>query len=133
MGETKVNETKPSTVKPKKMIRRTIALGLGIVCIVLVVVSLVGAVTYIMPMINDKDNTISSLNTEISQSNTNNTNLQNQNNQIQAWLRGNETLLNQTETWLNENNTYYNSQIGSLNPNRKPAKPRDPIADLASW
>jgi uncharacterized coiled-coil protein SlyX len=62
----------------KKMVRRSFAVALGIICIVLVVVGLVGAVTYVIPMISDKDNTISSLNLRMSQLNTNNTNLQNQ-------------------------------------------------------
>jgi septal ring factor EnvC (AmiA/AmiB activator) len=104
-----------SETKPKKMVGRSVAVALGAICIVLVVVGLVGAVAYVMPTLNDKDNTISSLNLSISQSNTNNTNLQNQNNQLQAWLDGNKTLLNQTEIWLDDNITYYNSQISSLN------------------
>jgi cell division protein FtsL len=73
-----MNETKPSETKPKKMVRRSIAITLGIVCIILVVVGSVGALTYIMPMINDKNNTISSLNSQISQLESNVTNLQNQ-------------------------------------------------------
>lgn len=58
-----------------KVVKRSVAITLGIVCIGLVVVGLVGAVAYIMPMINDKDNTISTLKTT-------NTNLQNEINQL---------------------------------------------------
>jgi hypothetical protein len=99
----------------KKMVRRSVAVTLGMVCIVLVVVGSIGAVAYVMPMINDKDNAIFSLNLKISQSNTNDTNLQDQISQLQVWLEGNETLLNQMETWFGDNITYYNSQISSLN------------------
>jgi hypothetical protein len=80
----------------KKIVRRSVAVALGIICIILAV-SLVGAFDYYVPMINDK-----------------NTNLQNQINQLQMWLDGNETLLDQTETWFDDNITYYNSQIANL-------------------
>ena len=72
------------------MVRRSVAIALGIMCILLVVVGLVGGVAYIMPMINTKDNTISSQNSAI-------INLQNQMNQLQ--------------TWLNENVTAYNNYV----------------------
>jgi hypothetical protein len=98
----------------KKMVRRSVAIALGIICIVLVVVGLVGAVTYVMPMINDKDNTISLQKLELLQLHTTNANLGIEVIQLQAWLDGNETLLNQTETWLDDNITYYNSQIANL-------------------
>jgi hypothetical protein len=100
--------------KPKKMVIRSVAIALGIICIVLVS-GLVGVFAFYMPMISGKDNTISSLNLKISQANTNNTNLQDLVNQLQAWVDGNETLLNQTETWLDGNITYYAAQIESLN------------------
>jgi predicted PurR-regulated permease PerM len=80
-----MGETIPSQTIPKKLVSRNVAIALGIICIILVV-GVVGAFAYYMPMINDKNNTISSLNTQISQSTTNNTNLQ-------SWLVGNETLL----------------------------------------
>jgi len=41
-----MSETKPSETKP------SVAIALGIICIVLVVVGLVGALIYVMPMIN---------------------------------------------------------------------------------
>jgi hypothetical protein len=68
-----------------------------------------------MPMINDKDNTISLQKLELLQLHTTNANLGIEVIQLQAWLDGNETLLNQTETWLGDNITYYNSQISSSN------------------
>jgi len=92
----------------KKLVSRNVALALGIICIILVVVGLVGAVTYIIPMINDKNSMISSLNTQISQLTTNNTNLQ-------LWLDGNKTQLNQTQTWLAGNITAYNSLQSTYN------------------
>jgi cell division protein FtsL len=106
---------------PKKMVRRSVAVAIGIVCILLIA-GLVGAMAYYTMAINNKDNSISSLNvqisskdSQISQQNANLTNLQNQINQLQAWLAGNETLLNRAETWLDGNVTYFNSQISSLN------------------
>jgi peptidoglycan hydrolase CwlO-like protein len=55
-------ETKPSETKPKKMVSRNVAIALGIICIILVA-GLAGAFAYYL---NDKNNTISSLNTQIS-------------------------------------------------------------------
>jgi hypothetical protein len=55
-----MNETESSETQPKKMVRRSIAVALGIICIV-VVAGLVGTFAYYMSIINDKDNTISSL------------------------------------------------------------------------
>ena len=71
MSETKVNETKPSETKPKKMVRRSVAVGVGIICVV-VAAGLVGAFAYYhyTPILNDKDTTISSMNAEISQVNS---------------------------------------------------------------
>ena len=55
----------------KKTVRRSVAIGLGIICIV-VVAGLVGALAYYnyTPIINDKDKTISSLTAEIGQLNS---------------------------------------------------------------
>lgn len=99
-----MNEAKPSETKPKKMVRRSVAITLGIVCIVLVVVGSVGAIAYIIPMINDKNNTISSLNSQVSQLNSSNTNLQNQ-----------VSSLNSTIDSLSSNNTNLQNQVSSLN------------------
>ena len=59
-----MSETKPSETKPKKMVGRNVALTIGIVCVVLLVISLVGAFAYYTPIIDDKDNRISSLNSQ---------------------------------------------------------------------
>ena len=116
--------------KPKKMVGRSVAIALGIGCILLIA-GLGGAMVYYTMTINDKNDKIDSINAQlatiignntninateiINQLNTNITNLTSENNQLQAWLDGNETLLNQTETWFDDNITYYNSQISSLN------------------
>jgi cell division protein FtsB len=75
----------------KKMVRRSVAITLGIICILLIAViayfSIIG----------------------ISAQNSYN-NLQNQNKQLQMWLDGNETLLSQTQA----NNTNLQNQIDSL-------------------
>jgi len=99
MSETKVDETKPSETKPKRMVRRSVAVALGIICIILAV-SLVGAFEYYTPIINDKNSMI--------------TNLQNQNEQLQTYLNGSNTLLSQTQTWLVDNVTYYTIQNANL-------------------
>ena len=78
-----MSETKPSQTITKKMVSRNVAIALGIICIILVV-GLVGAFAYYILTMNDKNNTISSLNTQISQLTTNNTN-------FQSWLDGNIT------------------------------------------
>ncbi len=55
--------------KPKKMVRRSIAIAFGIICIILIA-SLGGIVAYyytsIIPDLNQKDSTISSMNSQIS-------------------------------------------------------------------
>jgi hypothetical protein len=83
----------------KKMVRRSVAVALGTICIILAV-SLVGAFAYYTPIINDKNSMI--------------TNLQNQNEQLQTYLNGSNTLLSQTQTWLVDNVTYYTIQNANL-------------------
>jgi cell division protein FtsL len=63
--------------KPKKMVNRSVAIALGIICIILVA-CLGGAVAVYTLMINDKSNTISSLDNQISQLNSSVANLKNQ-------------------------------------------------------
>jgi DNA-binding transcriptional ArsR family regulator/cell division protein FtsB len=77
--------------KPKK-VSRSVAVALGLICIVLI--SLVTFFTVTGISAQDSYN-----------------NLQNQNKQLQKWLEGNETLLNQTEA----SNTSLQSQINYLN------------------
>jgi chromosome segregation ATPase len=83
----------------KKVVGRRVFIALEIVCIILLA-CLVGATSLYQWQINDKDNTI--------------TNLQSQINQFPTWLDGNKTLLDQTQTWLEGNITNYNSQISDL-------------------
>jgi hypothetical protein len=106
MGETKVDE-KPCETKPKKMVRRSVAIALGMICILLIAVIAYFSIA------------------GISAQNSYN-NLQNQNNQLQTWLNGNITYYNsqianltnqknQLQTWLSENITSYETQISTLN------------------
>jgi hypothetical protein len=81
----------------KKMVRRSVAIALGIVCIILV--AALGVVTF-MGYSPTATNSVPTLQSQI--------------NQLQTWLDGNKTLLNQTKTWLEGNNTNYNSQILDL-------------------
>jgi uncharacterized phage infection (PIP) family protein YhgE len=81
----------------KKVVSKTVAIALGIICIILAV-ALVGTVADYTSIISGKDNTIT---TRDSQMQT----LTNQKNQLQTWLDGNKTLLNQTQAWLDGNET----------------------------
>jgi len=101
----------------KKIVGRNVAIALGIIAIILLV-GLVGAIANYTSIINGKDNTITTKDSQIQT-------LTNQKNQLQTWLDGNKTLLNQTQTWLNGNLTLINTlnaqitnlqdQIDSLN------------------
>jgi hypothetical protein len=91
---------------PKKMVSRNVAIGLGIICIILIA-GLSGVMAYYVSLHHHTDSDYDSLTSQ-------NTNLQNQINQLQTWLNGNETLLNQTQTWLSGNITSLQSQINSL-------------------
>jgi hypothetical protein len=91
--------------KPKRVVRRNVAMALGIMCIVLVA-GIGGAIIHYSLVVSDKDKTISSQNSQVSI-------LRNQNIQLQTWLDGNETLLNQTQA----NNTNLQNLIDSLNSN----------------
>jgi len=89
-------------VSEKKVVRRSVAIALGIGCIVLLV-GLVGAVLIYTSMINEDNSTISSLNfqitdkdSQISSLNTSKTSLQNQINDL-----NNITNLEKSETWVN--------------------------------
>jgi predicted RNase H-like nuclease (RuvC/YqgF family) len=125
----------------KKVVRRTVALALGVICIVLIA-GLGGTMAYYTMTISNKDSThdayvsthshtdsdYDSLNStyynymgnhhyndsEYNSLNSSYANLQATNDQLQIWLDGNKTLLNQTKTWLDSNITYYSSQISSL-------------------
>ena len=83
-----------------KMNGRSITIVLGIICVILAA-SLVGAITNYTLLINEKDDTIASLETQIAA-------LNNQLQQLETWLDGNKTLLSQTRAWLQGNITYYN-------------------------
>ena len=96
-----MSEQKPE----RKVVGRTVAIALGIICIILAAF-LVGAVADYTSIISGKDNTIMTDNAQIQT-------LTNQKNQYKTWLNGNETLLNQTETWLNANITLYNNYVAN--------------------
>jgi CTP synthase (UTP-ammonia lyase) len=78
----------------KKMVRRSVVIALAIACSVLVV-GLAGTFAYYIPVMNEKDNMVSSLNTQISQLNSNATNLKNQLNNLTDILN-----LNKSTVWV---------------------------------
>lgn len=87
----------------KKVVRKSVAIGLGIICIVLVS-GLVGAFAYYhyTPMINHNDNTISSLNAEISQLNSTILGLQEQLGAYNLTINSLKTDLTNLQEQLNE-------------------------------
>jgi uncharacterized protein YoxC len=113
---TKVEDIPPTVFRqspqtnPKRVVRRSVAIALGIICILLIA-SMGEVLAYYGVIINDKEKGLGSANKTISQLNANVTNLQDQDKQLQTSLDGNETLLNQTEA----NNRSLQSQIDTLN------------------
>jgi len=93
--------------KPNRVVRRSVAIALGVICILLIS-SLGGALAYYTMVMHNKESELDSANRTISRLNANVTNLRNQYDQLQTWLNGNETLLNQTQVWLSGNATAYN-------------------------
>ena len=87
----------------KKMVNRSAAIALGVICIV-VVAGLIGAFAY---FVSDKNSTISSLNTQINQLNSNVTSLQDQVNDLNDSLG-----LGKVSGWINESITV-NQPAGS--------------------
>jgi TolA-binding protein len=94
-----MSEQKPE----KKVVSRTMAIAIGIICIVLAV-SLVGSIADYNNIINDKNNTISSLNSQISSLNNI---INDKNNTISS--------LNSQISSLNHSIEEMNSQISDLN------------------
>jgi len=135
MNESKVNEIKPSETKPKKMVRRSIAIALGITCILLIA-GLGGGMAYYIIALNNKDNQINPANNTINQLNAkiadqndtiaslnaNITRLTIEENQLQASLGQDKTLLDssnaqmiQVQTWLAGNITAYQNEVNQYN------------------
>jgi hypothetical protein len=86
-----------SEQREKKVVCRNVAIGLGIICTILVV-GLVGAI----------ENYTSTVNS-----------LTHQRNQLQTLLDRNEILLYQTQAYLNSNITHFQAQISILNATLK--------------
>jgi chaperonin cofactor prefoldin len=98
-----------SQKQEKKVVGRSIAIGIGIICVILLI-TLVGAVVNYTSIISGKDNSIVTKDSQIQT-------LTSQKNQLQTWLDGNKTLLTQTQTWLTGNLTLINilnTQITNL-------------------
>jgi len=116
MSETKIDEAKQNETKPRKVVGRTVALSLGIICIILIALIAYFTVTGISAQnnYNNLQTQNKQLQTWLTENASQNANLQNQNSQLQTWLDGNETLLNQTQTWLSGNVTGLQSQVSNL-------------------
>jgi TolA-binding protein len=91
----------------KKVVSRNVAIALGII-IIIVLVGLVGAIANYTSIINGKDNTITTKDSQIQV-------LTNQKNQLQTWLDGNKTQLQgqieQLQKWLEGNMTISNQAL----------------------
>jgi cell division protein FtsL len=97
----------------KKVAGRTLAIVLGLACIVLAA-GLVGSIVFFTPQIADRDNTISSLNDTISSMNNTISSL---NREIQAFQTTiTQMMINQTSNSTSDNQTItnLNSQISDL-------------------
>lgn len=82
-----------SEIEPKKMVRIGIPIALGMLCILLIVM-LVGILRYYMPMINERDKAIATLNSQLADLQGNFTNF--------ISLNAMEVLKNQTVTTQDE-------------------------------
>jgi DNA-binding transcriptional ArsR family regulator/uncharacterized coiled-coil protein SlyX len=112
-----------SNTSGKKVFGRAVAIALGIICIILAA-ALVGAFAYYVPMVNSKDSTISSLNSEvmnlqnqIASDNTSMVSLQNQIDSLQSQiteLEKNASSDNAATANLNSTLTSLNAQITKL-------------------
>jgi len=114
-------------LKPQKVVRRSVAAALGIVCILLVA-GLIGALVYHTDVVNDEknnqinsvNNAISSLNSQISQLNETIASLNSQVSRLNAtisYIQLNETIssLNSQISQLNGTISSLNSQVSQLN------------------
>ena len=96
--------------EPKKMVKRSIAIALGMICIVLVA-CLGGAVAVYTLMINDKSNTISSLNLQISQLNSSVKNLENRVTSENSTINSLTSQVANLQKELNADTTYTVSRV----------------------
>jgi len=105
-----MNEAKSTKTTPRKVVGRNVAIILGIIC-VLLIASLGGAMAYYTMTINNKDNNLNTLNSEVSGLNATvnqlNTAITEQNNTINT--------LNATVNQLNATIIEQNSTINTLN------------------
>lgn len=121
-----MNETKPSQTKPRKFLRGSVSLALGIICILLIA-SLGGVMAYYTMAINSKDTDLSTLGSEISELNATV-------NQLNATIieQSNTTnSLNATVNQLNATIIEQNNTINSLNAELQLARDGDVSAQTA--
>jgi hypothetical protein len=69
-NQRQTKDLKMDETEPKKMVSRNVAFALGIICVILIG-SLAGAIAYYTTVVNGKDNTISSLDSQLSNVNGN--------------------------------------------------------------
>jgi predicted PurR-regulated permease PerM len=84
----------------KKVVGRSIAIALGIVCVILIA-GLIGAIAYYTTVINDKNSGYSSYASDHSHTDSDYNSLANSKSQLETWLAGNITSLQGQITQLN--------------------------------
>jgi hypothetical protein len=89
-----MSEAQPNMTEPKKMFNRNVAAILGAACIVVLVFSLVGAYAYYTPIINGKNDKLSSLDSQVASLNNQ---IAEQNNTISSLETNMTTLQEQTK------------------------------------
>jgi rhodanese-related sulfurtransferase len=105
-----MNETKPSQTKPKKFLRGSVSLALGIICIILIA-SLGGVMAYYTTAINSKNNNLNTLGSEVSELNATV-------NQLSATIIEESNTVNSLNATVNQLNATIieqNNTINSLN------------------
>jgi len=121
-----------SETKPRRVVGRGVAIGLGVIC-VLLLAGIGGAMAYYTMKINDRDTEIASINAQlaaitgnntnvnatelINQLNANITNLADEKNQLQACLDGNLTAYNSLQSTYTDyvnSHSHTNAEYQSL-------------------
>jgi len=121
---TKVEDIPTTTsTKTKRIVNRSVAVALGLICIILAA-SLVGTFAYYAPLINDRNNTISSLNTRISDQNGAISSLERQESNLTSQLDQDYANLSQLKEFVTNLQKLLNATFVSVG---------DITANLSAW
>jgi hypothetical protein len=107
-----MSETKPGETKPKKMVGRSVAIALGIACIILIA-GIGGAMAYYTMAINKKNSTVTQLNQQMTNKDSQISSLNSQVAQLQEWLDGNKTEYDSYVNSHSHTNSEYDSNLAN--------------------